>query len=233
MSIENATVLFVDDEENILKSIRRSLINEPYKKLFASGGEIALKMLATGRVSVLVTDMRMPGINGLDLLKQTQEKYPDVVRIILTGYSQVSTLLSAINSGQVFRYLTKPWKMDTEFIPTIRQAIGYHQIIVERKSMTDKLKAKNMELNTQNLEIHRLMKQVEHSNERKSEIINHLTREILPYVSKVIGFTNQMNQGSPDFDEQKFKDDGLHLEKQGVKITELLKKVESFFQEKE
>jgi DNA-binding NtrC family response regulator len=133
--MENRTVLFVDDEEQILKSLKRGLVNEPYKTLFANSGKEALEILEKEEVHVLVTDMRMPGISGLELLKIVREKYPDIVRMVLSGYTQVTTLLTAINQGEIFKYITKPWKLDEEFMPAVREAIDYYTFQSQRKMM--------------------------------------------------------------------------------------------------
>lgn len=119
------TVLFVDDEEQILTALKRGLLDEPYKKLFAGSGEEALEILDKKEVDVIVTDMRMPEMNGLELLKIVKVKHPDVVRMVLSGYTQITTLLTAINQGEIFKYITKPWKLEEEFIPAIQQALDY------------------------------------------------------------------------------------------------------------
>ena len=124
--MEKRTVLFVDDEEKVLKSLRRGLIDEPYNSLFAIGGKEALEILKKEEVHVLVTDMRMPEMGGLELLKIVKKDYPNIVRIVLSGYTQVSTLLTAINQGEIFKYITKPWKLEDEFRPAIREAVEYY-----------------------------------------------------------------------------------------------------------
>ena len=125
--MEKRTVLFVDDEEKLLKSLERGLLDEPYDTLFANSGEKALEILERNEVHVLVTDMRMPEMNGLDLLKIIKEKYPHIVRMVLSGYTQVTTLLTAINQGEIFKYITKPWNLEEEFKPSIREAIEFYE----------------------------------------------------------------------------------------------------------
>jgi two-component system, NtrC family, response regulator HupR/HoxA len=220
------TVLFVDDEKNILASIRRGLRDESYPKLFAGSGDEALKIMENEAIAVLVTDMRMPGMNGLELLKIVQEMYPDVVRIILTGYSQISTLISAINSGQVFRYLTKPWKLEADYIPAIRQAIEFHQMQVERKLNLKKLKAKNLELNKRNFEIQMLLKENEKINKEKTELLEQLTSEIIPFVEEVIGSTGRIITGSGYTSVSQFRQTVTELNEHGEEIYGLLKEVE-------
>jgi len=124
--MEKKTVLFVDDEEKILTSLKRGLLDEPYKTLFASSGKEALEILQRNQVHVIVTDMRMPEMGGLELLKAVKEDYPNVIRMVLSGYTQVSTLLTAINQGEIFRFITKPWKLEEEFKPAVREAVKYY-----------------------------------------------------------------------------------------------------------
>jgi two-component system response regulator HupR/HoxA len=129
---EKRTVLFVDDEEKVLKSLQRGLIDEPYGCLFAASGKQALSLLDQHEIHVICTDMRMPEMNGLELLKTVKEKYPQIVRLVLSGYTQVGMLLTAINQGEIFKFVTKPWKLEEEFKPTIQQAIEYYNIKAER-----------------------------------------------------------------------------------------------------
>ncbi len=129
---ENWTILFVDDEVRLLRSIERGLLDEPYHLLFAESGKDALKLLEENEVHIIVTDMRMPEMSGLDLLRIVKEKYPHIVRIVLSGYTQVTTLLTAINQGEIFRFITKPWKMEEEFKSVLRQAVDYHKLQAER-----------------------------------------------------------------------------------------------------
>lgn len=124
--MEKKTVLFVDDEEKILASLKRGLIDEPYKTLFASSGKKAIEILRQNQVHVIVTDMRMPEMSGLELLRAVKEEYPNIIRMVLSGYTQVSTLLTAINQGEIFRFITKPWKLEEEFKPAVRDAVKHY-----------------------------------------------------------------------------------------------------------
>jgi two-component system response regulator HupR/HoxA len=126
-TMEKKTVLFVDDEENILKSLKRGLLDEPYETLFAQSGKEALEILKQKEVHVLVTDMRMPEMSGLELLKITKTEYPHIIRMVLSGYTQVTTLLTAINQGEIYKFITKPWKLEEEFKPSVREAVEYYE----------------------------------------------------------------------------------------------------------
>ena len=121
------TILFVDDEEKILKSLERGLLDEPYRGLFATSGKQALEVLEQEEVHVIVTDMRMPEMSGIDLLRIVKEKYPHIIRLVLSGYTQVGTLLTAINQGEIFRFLTKPWKLEEEFKRVIQEALDHYE----------------------------------------------------------------------------------------------------------
>ena len=129
---EERTSLFVDDEVRLLRSLEQAMLDEPYHLLFAESGAEALKLLEENEVHVIVTDMRMPEMSGLDLLKAVKEKYPRIIRLVLSGYTQVTTLLTAINQGEIFRFITKPWKMETEFKSVLEQAVACYNLQAER-----------------------------------------------------------------------------------------------------
>ncbi len=126
--MEKRTVLFVDDEEKILKSFKRSFMDEPYETIFANSGKEAIEVLKRKETHVLVTDMRMPEMSGLELLKIVREKHPHIIRMILSGYADTDTLLASINQGEIFRFITKPWKSNEELKTIIRQAIEFYDL---------------------------------------------------------------------------------------------------------
>ncbi|MGA2678020.1 MAG: response regulator [Sedimentisphaerales bacterium] len=100
-----------------------------------------LEILEHNEVHVIATDMRMPEMSGLQLLKIVKEKYPNIVRLVLSGYTQVSTLLTAINQGEIFKFITKPWKLEEEFKGIIAQAIEYYNLHIERDRLVKELEA--------------------------------------------------------------------------------------------
>ena len=132
--MEKRTVLFVDDEQKILRSLKRGLMDESYKSLFANSGQEALEILKKNEVHVLVTDMRMPEMSGLELLRIVKKEYPHIVRMVLSGYTQVNTLLTAINQGEIFKFITKPWQLEEEFKPAIREAVEYYSFRSQRQT---------------------------------------------------------------------------------------------------
>lgn len=140
--VEN-TVLFVDDEHHILSSIRRGIEDEDFTAVFASSGEEALKIFEERHISVIVTDMRMPGMDGLTLLKAIRMKYPRTVRIVLSGYTQLSQVLATVNHGDIFQFIPKPWNMEGELLATVRRGIEHYNLAAERDKLRQGLERKN------------------------------------------------------------------------------------------
>lgn len=103
------TILVVDDEPASLRALQRSL-SPHYNVVAAGSGEAGLEALVSHPVSLIVSDHRMAGMNGVEMLARSRVSHPDVVRIVLTGYAEVEALVEAINEGEVFYYLTKPWE---------------------------------------------------------------------------------------------------------------------------
>ncbi|MGU2530915.1 response regulator, partial [Pseudomonas aeruginosa] len=120
MSPSPVRILFVDDEERILRSLAMQF-RRHYEVLTESDPRRALERLKTERIQVLVSDQRMPQMSGAELLAQARERYPETLRILLTGYSDLDAAVDALNDGGIFRYLTKPWNPQ-EMAFTLRQA---------------------------------------------------------------------------------------------------------------
>ncbi len=124
-------ILVVDDEPDNLDLLYRTF-HRDYKVLRAESGPAALKILAKeGEVAVIISDQRMPKMSGTEFLSLTAAQYPDVIRIILTGYTDVEDLVEAINAGKVFKYVTKPW--DAEDLKVlVSQAVNTHNLLKAR-----------------------------------------------------------------------------------------------------
>ncbi len=118
-------ILIVDDEPANLRTLAR-LFREDYEVLTAASGDEALALLGQHDVALLITDQRMPGMTGIELLKKTVPLRPRMVRIILTGYTDVDALVEAINCGQVYRYVAKPWNND-ELRMNVKRALEHFE----------------------------------------------------------------------------------------------------------
>jgi response regulator RpfG family c-di-GMP phosphodiesterase len=147
------TVLFVDDEEHILSALQRLFRKEGYHLITAPGGQEALELMGRHQVVLVVSDQRMPGMSGAELLQQVRERYPDTQRVILTGYSEMSAAIAAINEGQVYRFISKPWN-DDEIKLVVRDALRRYELLEENRrllELTQRQNAQLLDLN-QNLE---------------------------------------------------------------------------------
>ncbi|MBF2009697.1 MAG: response regulator [Chlorogloeopsis fritschii C42_A2020_084] len=140
-------ILVVDDEPDNLDLLYRTFYRD-YKVLRANSGPAALDLLSQeGDVSVIISDQRMPMMSGTEFLSLTATQYPDIIRIILTGYTDVEDLVEAINSGKVFKYVTKPWEAE-ELKAVVRQALDTHNVLKARtRELTRTLRQESL-LNT-------------------------------------------------------------------------------------
>lgn len=118
-------ILIVDDEPANLRTLAR-LFRDQYQVLTAGSGTEALDILDQHDVALLITDQRMPGMTGIELLKKTVSLRPQMVRMILTGYTDVEALVEAINCGEVYRYVTKPWN-NAELRLTVKRALEHFE----------------------------------------------------------------------------------------------------------
>ncbi|GAC1029384.1 two-component system response regulator [Pseudomonas sp. No.21] len=128
------TVLLVDDEVFILNSLKRLLRSQPYDLLLAESGEQALELLASHPVDLVVSDARMPSMDGATLLAEIYRRHPQTIRILLTGYTDMPTLIKAINEGRIYRYLSKPWD-DAELLSTLEQSLAHLHSERERQRL--------------------------------------------------------------------------------------------------
>jgi DNA-binding NtrC family response regulator len=116
------TILCVDDEPEVLEGLRRTLRRQPYRLLTATSAAEALQTIAAEPVDVIVSDIDMPGTNGLELVARIRREHPEIVRLLLTGDASLESALDAINQGEVHRFLTKPWDTN-ELRRTLHEAI--------------------------------------------------------------------------------------------------------------
>jgi type II secretory ATPase GspE/PulE/Tfp pilus assembly ATPase PilB-like protein/FixJ family two-component response regulator/RNA polymerase subunit RPABC4/transcription elongation factor Spt4 len=138
------TLLFVDDEIGVLNALRRIFLEENYTIFTASSADEALDVMRREKVHLVVSDHRMPGATGAQLLREIKEKWPDTIRIMLTGYADVQSIMGAVNEGAVYKFITKPWN-DEDLRLTVSLALQQYVLIQENrqlKSLTKKQQLK-------------------------------------------------------------------------------------------
>lgn len=133
------TLLFVDDEGMVLNSLKRVFLEENYEILTAASGEEALEILRNNSVHLMVTDYKMPKMVGTELLQEVKGKWPEIIRIMLTGYADIQAIMGAVNEGAVYKFITKPWN-DEDLRLTISLALQQYVLIQENKELKERAK---------------------------------------------------------------------------------------------
>ncbi|HSI60926.1 MAG TPA: HD domain-containing phosphohydrolase [Ideonella sp.] len=177
------TILCVDDEPNILSALRRSLRVPGYKILTADGGPQALEMLAAQPIDLVISDMRMPGMDGAQLLERVHARWPQSIRVLLTGHADMSSTVAAINRGRIFRYLHKPWD-ETELQATVRQGLDMLALEREKCRLEELTRRQNAELHDANV---LLEQRVEARTAELSEAHTRLKRNYLTSIKVFSG----------------------------------------------
>ena len=138
-------ILLVDDEPDVAAALTRALMDEPYDVSSSQGGEYALQVMASRQFKVVISDERMPGMGGAEFLSIVRERFPDTVRIMLTGHASLESTMKAVNSGEIYRFFTKPWN-DTELKLAIRSAIEKYDLEAENRRLLKTVKHQAAEL---------------------------------------------------------------------------------------
>ncbi|MEW5949309.1 MAG: response regulator [Thermodesulfobacteriota bacterium] len=143
--MEESTILVVDDEANIQQALRRVFRREPYRVLTASSGAEGLEIMSKEHVDLIISDQRMPEMSGTQFLARAKELYPDTIRIILSGYTDVDSITEAINVGNVYKFILKPWE-DEAIKTAIRESFEMTRLHRENRKLTETIKRQNEEL---------------------------------------------------------------------------------------
>ena len=144
MADKKITILYVDDEENNLFSFKAAF-RIKYQVLTAISGDEALQILETKPVHLIITDQRMPNMTGVEFLEKVIEKFPDPMRVLLTGYADMGAVVDAVNKGKIFHYLSKPWN-EEELDMTILRAYAAYLEKEKLKEMNEQLGVSNDQL---------------------------------------------------------------------------------------
>lgn len=174
------TILLVDDEANITNALKRTLRRDGYNILTAHSGAEGLDLLTANEVGVIISDQRMPQMTGVDFLRKVKALYPKTFRIVLSGYTELESVTSAINEGAIYKFLTKPWD-DEQLRNNIREAFQHYEMEQENFRLTQELKQANEKLSLLNQD---LEKQVIEKTQEIVQNINMLqiSQEILEHL---------------------------------------------------
>ena len=170
-------ILLVDDEVNILHALKRVLRKEPYRILTATSGEEGLRLLEQQPVAVVCSDQRMPGMSGVAFLAEVRRRWPQTLRILLTGYADIQAAMDAINRGEVYRFLSKPWK-EEELRLLFREAVERYALEEEVRRLHALTQKQNEELRELNAHLERRVEERTREIQQKNQELARLYREL-------------------------------------------------------
>lgn len=171
------SLLLVDDEVNIISALKRLLRPEGYDIHTANSGEQGLEVLAQRPIDVIMSDQRMPGLNGADFLRQARILRPDTIRIMLSGYTELQSVTDAVNEGAIYKFLTKPWN-DEQLRTHLTDAFRVKEISDDNARLNMEVRNANHELASANRRMEQLLHQMQRQIDR-DEISLNVTRDIL------------------------------------------------------
>jgi CheY-like chemotaxis protein len=174
------TLLLVDDEPSILSSLRRLLRGDGYRILTANSGSEGLQILAENAVDVIVSDQRMPEMTGVEFLRTVRQLYPDTVRIVLSGFTELQTVTDAVNAGAIYKFLTKPWD-DEQLRSHIQEAVAYSAMANENRLLALQVRTANQKLAAVNRQLETVLARQQSEIER-GEISLDIVHEALDNV---------------------------------------------------
>ena len=186
------TLLIVDDEVDVLESLRHQF-HRTYRVLTSTTGTQAVSLLLDHEVQLILSDQRMPGMQGDAFLSQARRLQPDAIRMLFTGYADIQAVINAVNEGHIFRYILKPW--DTvELEGIIRQAVEQYDLLAERQRLIAELQAANAQLLQANEELAR-------AGQLKTAFIEVASHEFNTPITLVLGLTELLKLANPDLSE--------------------------------
>lgn len=227
-------ILFVDDEDFILSTIKRLFRKSEYEILYAGSGEEGLNILADNDVSIIISDMRMPLMDGAEFLEKAKKIRPDAIKMILSGHAEIDTILNSINRGNIWRFITKPWD-NNDLKIAIHNAMELYTGRIREKDLLLSLKKKTRELDQLNKDLEIKVEERTWLLNERSQILNMLLEnfeledillrvcttlsKLLAGKSVYVVFNDNIYTNLPDIPEYIRYNDGVHNNVYQHKIT--------------
>lgn len=220
-TVEPAVILFVDDEPSILSALRRLFRPLGYQVLLAEGGAAGLAMLQAQHVDLVVSDMRMPEMDGVQFLEQVRQGWPEVVRILLTGYADITSTIGAINRGEINRYISKPWD-DQEIVLAVQDGLRRQQLERENQRLAQLNQAQTQELQDLNQQLAQANTQLQDSNSQLQQANDSLSNVNVELERRVSERTSELAQANNKLEAnlQQIAASNQRLEQLNVQLEE-------------
>ena len=188
--VKTRTLLLVDDEPNVISALKRLLRPDGYRILTAGSAQEGLALLAQNPVDIIVSDQRMPGMTGVEFLRQAKNLYPDTIRIVLSGYTELQSVTDAINEGAVYRFLTKPWE-DSQLRSFIEEAFLHKELADENRQLNLKIRTANQELASSNRQLQEVLDHKQQQIARGERSLNVVRNALQSLPMPVIGLDDE------------------------------------------
>jgi signal transduction histidine kinase len=196
-------LLIVDDEQKIISALKRVLRKENFECFFAMSGEEALSIIKNNEIHVILSDLDMPVMDGITLLKTIKKKHPDVIRLILSGRSDSQTVLNAVNDGNILRYITKPWNAK-EVVSILKQAFELFFLKQEKNELLKKVQGYNITLEQKVAQKTRELvkiKNIAEIGKHSSQIVHNLNNPLAATQGALQMIEMMVQDNSPDIDK--------------------------------
>lgn len=192
-------ILVLDDEANVLTSLSRLFFSEPYDVAATTSPQEAENILTKEHIKVIISDQRMPAVSGVEFLKKAKEMCPDAIRILLTGYADMQAAEEAVNIGEVFRFITKPWNPDT-LKTAVRHGVEHYDLVADRRKFLEHIEKVNKEL----LDTNNHLQQMYDKQKEFTSTVSHELRTPLASIKMALdivlsGTTGPLSDGQKDF----------------------------------